>query len=248
LLLEGDLQVSIVSRSSALMNEIMKDPALRSSKIFTVKEAPADSYITFKVKGQSQEFSSWSMEITDPYGKIKNFGPFTQSTVSMKERMLIGTGPEGNYDITIIGKTKDGKTEKKETSKFLKLWTPPSPEKSKRFSVIYEFSNLKASQLFKQYLENVILPAIPNEGTVVIHGHTDFVGGENYDLKMFLNSTNDARKILDNALAKAGRTDVKFEAHGFGEDQTIMFDESDHSASQTYNRTVIIDIVPAKSN
>jgi len=57
---------------------------------------------------------------------------------------------------------------------------------------------------------------------------------------------NDVRVILENGLAKAGRTDVKFEVHGFGADQNLAPFNNKYPEERFYNRTVIIDIIPAK--
>lgn len=245
-LLEGNRQVSIESKSSSLMMKFINETneTVRSAKIFVVQEAPADSYVTFSTRGENEAFSFWSMEVKDPYGKMQSFGPYNMEIISLPEKSLIGTGPEGNYDITLIGQTKDGRTVRRDTSALLKLWTPPTPEKIKRFSIIYEFSNPNAINLYKKYLDDVVVPKIPQDATVIIHGHTDMIGGDDYDLKMYLNKANDARKIIEEALSSAARNDVKFEVHGFGEDQLVSFYEN--SDPRYYNRTVIIDIVPAK--
>lgn len=245
-LLEGNRQVSIESKSSSLMMKFINETneTVRSAKIFAVQEAPEDSYVTFNTRGENEAFSFWSMEVKDPYGKMQSFGPYNTEIISLPEKSLIGTGPEGNYDITLIGQTKDGRTVRRDTSALLKLWTPPTPEKIKRFSIIYEFSNPNAINLYKKYLDDVVVPQIPQDATVIIHGHTDMVGGDDYDLRLYLNQTNDARKIIERALSSAGRNDVKFEVHGFGEDQLVSFYEN--SDPRYYNRTVIIDVVPAK--
>jgi hypothetical protein len=245
-ILEGNRQVSIESKSSSLMMKFINETkeTVPSAKIFTVQEAPADSYVTFSTKGEDEAFSFWSMEVKDPYGKMQNFGPFNTEIVSLPEKSLIGTGPEGTYDITLIGQTKDGRTVRRDTSALLKLWTPPTPEKIRRFSIIYEFSNPYAVNLYKKYLGDVVVPKIPQGATIIIHGHTDMVKSDDFDLKMVLNQANDTRKIIEEALKSASRMDVNFEVHGFGEDQFVSFYEN--SDPGYYNRTVIIDIVPAK--
>jgi len=60
-----------------------------------------------------------------------------------------------------------------------------------------------------------------------------------------LDRANDVKNILENGLAKIGRTDVKFEVHGYGEDQTLAPFENNFPEERFYNRTVVIDIVPA---
>jgi hypothetical protein len=49
-----------------------------------------------------------------------------------------------------------------------------------------------------------------------------------------------------NGLTKAGRSDVKFEVHGFGEDEGLSPFENKFPEERFYNRTVIIDIIPQK--
>jgi len=46
-------------------------------------------------------------------------------------------------------------------------------------------------------------------------------------------------------LTKAGRNDVKFEVEGFGEDEKSAPFENKFPEERSYNRSVIIDIVPA---
>ena len=79
-----------------------------------------------------------------------------------------------------------------------------------------------------------------------INGHTDIIGGEDYNLKLSIARAEDVRTILESGLAKAGRSDVKFEVHGFGADQNLAPFENKYPEERFYNRTVIIDIVLAK--
>ena len=53
---------------------------------------------------------------------------------------------------------------------------------------------------------------------------------------------NDVRTILETALAKSGRTDVKFEVMGYGEDSNHSPFNNKFPEERFYNRTVIIDI------
>jgi len=53
---------------------------------------------------------------------------------------------------------------------------------------------------------------------------------------------NDVRNIIERALAKSGRTDVKFEVSGYGEDLNYSPFKNEFPEERFYNRTVIIDI------
>lgn len=126
------------------------------------------------------------------------------------------------------------------------LWTPPQNEEMMRFSIIFEFNDSKAIQIYDRYLTDIVTPKIPKDGTVIIHGHTDIIGDEAHNQELSLARANEVKGILESALAKAGRTDVKFEAYGFGEDLTLEPFENKFPEERFYNRTVIIDIIPPR--
>ena len=248
LLREGDHRVSIESNSPALLMEFQSGPdaPLKPVEILTVQEAPLDSYVSVNVVGANEAYSSWSLEIADETGNIQNFGPYTKEEVSIPGKTILGARPEGDYKVTMIGQTKSGKVVRKETSAHMVLWTPPVNEEMLRFSILYEFNKSKAISIYEKYLTDIVIPMIPVNGTVIIHGHTDIIGGEDYNLKLSIARANDAKIILENGLSKAGRSDVKFEVHGFGEDQNLAPFDNKYPEERFYNRTVIIDIIPAK--
>ena len=248
LLREGDRRVSITSSSPELLMEFRNgnDVPLKPVEIQVVQEAPIDSYTTFYVTGAEKAFTSWSMELVDKQGKVQKFGPYTQESVSIPGKTILGSNPEGDYKITMVGQTKSGKAIKKETTAHLVLWTPPVAEEMMRFSVIYEFNNSEAIAMYDKYLTEVVTPKIPNKGSVIIHGHTDIIGGEDINLKLSLARANDVKSIMEKALAKANRTDVIFDVHGFGEDASLAPFNNKFPEERFYNRTVIIDIIPAK--
>jgi len=115
-----------------------------------------------------------------------------------------------------------------------------------RYSVIYEFNNSEAIAMYEKYLSELVTPKIPANGKVIIHGHTDIIGGEEFNLNLSAERANDVKAIIQKALAKANRKDVKFEVHGFGEDEKLAAFENKFPEERFYNRTVIIDIIPAK--
>jgi outer membrane protein OmpA-like peptidoglycan-associated protein len=222
------------------------DVPLKPVEINAVQEAPIDSYVTFNVEGAKEAFSSWSVEVKDDKGTIQKFGPFTQEKLSLPGKTLMGTRPEGDYKVTMVGKTKSGKTVRKETSVHMVLWKPSEREEGMRFSVIFEFNQSDAIALYEKYLTDIVTPKIPKDGTVVIHGHTDIIGDEATNMTLSLDRANEVRGIIESALSKAGRTDVKFEVYGFGEDQNLAPFENKYPEERFYNRTVIIDLIPPK--
>lgn len=248
LLREGDRRVSIESTSPALMMEFQSGPdsPLKPVEIVDFQVAPVESYVSFNVSGADTAFTKWSLEIADEQGKVQNFGPYTQESVSIPGKIILGTRPEGDYKIAMIGQTKSGKVIRKEASAHLVLWTPPVAEEMMRFSVLYEFNDSKSITIYEKYLTEVVIPKIPTGGTVLIHGHTDIIGGEDTNLKLSLARANDVKGILEKGLTKAGRNDVKFDVYGFGEDQNTAPFNNKYPEERFYNRTVIIDIIPKK--
>jgi outer membrane protein OmpA-like peptidoglycan-associated protein len=248
LLREEDRRVSIASGSPELLMEFHtgSDVPLKPVAINVVQEAPLDSYVTFNAAGADTAFASWSMEATDKQGKVQKFGPYTQESVSIPGKTVLGSNSEGDYKITMIGQTASGNEIKKETTAHLVLWTPPVTEEMMRFSVIYEFNNAEAITMYDNYLTEVVSPQVPENGLVIIHGHTDIIGGEDLNLKLSAARANDVKGIMEKALAKANRSDVKFEVHGFGEDESSAPFDNKFAEERFYNRTVIIDIIPVK--
>jgi outer membrane protein OmpA-like peptidoglycan-associated protein len=115
-----------------------------------------------------------------------------------------------------------------------------------RYSVIFEFNDSKAVTIYEKYLTDIVTPKIPKNGTVIIHGHTDIIGDEANNQELSLSRANEVGGIIKSALSKAGRDDVKFEIYGFGEDTKLSPFENKYPEERFYNRTVIIDIIPAK--
>jgi outer membrane protein OmpA-like peptidoglycan-associated protein len=248
LLRESDRRVSIASDSPALMMEFQTGPdaLLKPVEIVGVQEAPIDSYVSFNVEGAKEAFSSWALEVRDEKGALQKFGPYTQESVSIPGKSILGTRPGGDYKVTMIGQTKSGKTVNKETSVRMTLWTPPQNEEAMRYSIIFEFNDSKAISVYDKYLTDIVSPKIPKDGTVIIHGHTDIIGDEANNMELSLARANEVRSIIEKALSKAGRSDVKFEVYGFGEDQFSAPYVNDTPEERFYNRTVIIDIIPPK--
>jgi outer membrane protein OmpA-like peptidoglycan-associated protein len=246
LLREGDHRVSIASDTPAILQEYQTGPnvPLAPVELVTVYDAPVDSYVRVNVKGAKKAFTSWSLEVKDDKGKMQNFGPYTEEFVSIPGRSILGERPSGDYKITMIG--QDGKTVRKDTTVHMVLWTPPKDEMGQRFSVTYEFNDSEAITSYKKYLTDVVAPKIPKDATVIISGYTDIIGDAAHNQELSLARANDVRSILEGSMAKAGRTDVKFESYGFGEDEKLARYENNFPEERFYNRGVVIDIIPKK--
>lgn len=248
LLREEDRRVSIWSETPALMMEFQtgKSSPMRSVIFENSQTAPIESYVTFNVEGAQKAFTSWNLEIKDENGTIQKFGPFTQEKVIMPGENILGTNPKGNFQATMIGQTQNGKTIRKELPMKMALWTPSEREQGLRYSLIFEIGESDAITVYDKYLKEVVTPTIPINGTVIVHGHTDIIGSEENNLNLSIARANEVKGIIQSALTKAGRSDVKFEVYGFGEDENLSPFVNKTPEERFYNRTVIIDIIPPK--
>lgn len=248
LLREGDRRVSIESTSPAMLMEFQSGPdaPLKPVKFIAVQVAPLDSYVSFNVAGAKEAFTSWSLEITDEKGRAQYFGPYTQEHVSIPGKSILGTRPEGDFTVAMIGQAKSGKTVREETSVNMVLWTPDTNEQGMRFSVIFEFNKSTAITIYEKYLAEIVTPQIPRDGTVIIHGHTDIIGDAENNFELSLARANAVKAIIEKSLAAAGRTDVTFQVYGFGEDESLAPFENRYPEERFYNRTVVIDVIPYK--
>ena len=249
LLREGDRRVSIESNAPELLMEFQSGPdaPLKPVQIVALQEAPIESYLTFNNKGAGEALSSWSLQITDEKGKMQAFGPYTADEVKIPGKSILGNRPEGNYTVKMIGQTKSGKIIEKQTPVHMVLWTPAKVVDGMRYSIIYEFNTATAITMYEKYLTEIVTPKIPEGATVIIKGHTDIIGEESYNQTLSLSRANDTKKIIENALAKTGRKDVKFDVSGSGENENNAPFENKTPEERFYNRTVIIDIVPANN-
>jgi flagellar motor protein MotB len=216
---------------------------LKPVQVVAVIEDPLDSHVLFNVVGAKEMLTSWSLEITDEQGKVQRFGPYTRELETIPGNTLLGGLPQGDYKVVMVGHTNGGKVVRKESTFHLVRRDEPARE-AVRFSILFDFDQSKTVATYEKFLTDIVTPLIPDSSTVVIHGHTDIVGEEEHNLTLSSDRALEARRILDNALSRAGKRHVTFETYGFGEDVNYAPFGNDSPEERFYNRAVIIDIVP----
>jgi outer membrane protein OmpA-like peptidoglycan-associated protein len=242
LLSDSDRRVTIETLSPELLAEFKSGPSTAIVSATHQDEAPETSFVQLEVKGAEKALTSWYVQMEDSLGKISTFGPFTKDKTSLSGQSILENKSEGDYTIKLIGLTKSGKTIHQETKAHVVLWKPIQFDEGVRFSILFEFDESKAIGMYDKYLVEVVAPKIPKDGVVLIHGHTDTIGNINYNLKLSKSRANDVKNTLEKALQQLGRTDVKFEITGFGEDSNYAPFKNEYPEERFYNRTVIIDI------
>jgi outer membrane protein OmpA-like peptidoglycan-associated protein len=244
LLRAEDRRVDIKSTSPELTMEV-GGGMMKPVKILALQIDPLDSHVVLNVDSAKQKLKSWSVNVTDAKGTVQHYGPFTRNQESVPGATILGSNTEGDYQVTMLGETKNGQSFKKESSVHL-VRQNQVIEKGMRYSIVFDFDKANSIASYDKFLTDVVSPLISDGSTVIIHGHTDVIGEDEYNQTLSESRAQQAQKIIENALLNLGRKNVKFEAYGFGKDISHSPFENDLPEDRFYNRTVIIDIVPVK--
>jgi outer membrane protein OmpA-like peptidoglycan-associated protein len=244
LLRAEDRRVDIKSTSPELTMEV-GGGMMKPVKILALQIDPLDSHVVLNVDSAKEKLKSWSINITDAKGTVQHYGPFTRNQESVPGATILGSNTEGEYKVTMLGETKKGQSFKKESAVHL-VRQDQVIEKGMRYSIVFDFDKANSIASYDKFLTDVVSPLISDGSTVIIHGHTDVIGEDEYNQILSESRAQQAQKIIENALLNLGRKNVKFETYGFGKDLSHSPFENDLPEDRFYNRTVIIDIVPVK--
>ncbi|HET8829701.1 MAG TPA: OmpA family protein, partial [Pelobium sp.] len=244
LLREGDRRVDITSTSPEMLMAV-GGGIMKPIQINSTQTNPLDNQIVFNVDSADTKLKSWNLEITDERGTTQKYGPFYNNQESITGTSVLGNNPTGTYKVVMLAETKEGLPIRKE-SKVLLTRPQETVDKAYRYSILFDFDQSDAIELYKKFLTDVVAPKITSGSSVMTHGYTDVIGEEEYNLKLSNERAIEAQEILKNAVAANGVSNVKFECAGFGEDPSRTPFENNLPEERFYNRTVIIDITPGK--
>ncbi|HRZ97778.1 MAG TPA: OmpA family protein [Paludibacter sp.] len=237
LLRAGDRRVDIVSNSVDLLVPL---------QIIAVQADPLDSRVLFSAKSdKNQPLRSWNVKLTDEQGISQTYGPFTSNQESVLGNTILGNRSEAKYKVKMSGNTNEGAVISKESTLHL-VRSPELKEESLRYSILFDFDASKTVATYEKFLKEVVTPRIENNSTVIIHGHTDIIGSEDYNMKLSEERALQTRNILEKSVLAASKTGVEFETTAYGMNADKAPFENNLPEERFYNRTVIIDIVPAK--
>ena len=244
LLRAGDRRVDISSTSPELLMEV-GGGLMKPVQINATQTDPLDSHVVFNVDGAQDLLKSYTIDITDEKGTVQHCGPFTNDQESLPGNTILGERAEGDYKLTMNGITKSGLPVTKESTIHL-VRQNGTTQKGFRYSILFDFDKSKSIASYNKFLTDIVAPLVSDSSTVIIHGHTDIIGEDAYNQKLSVKRATETQKVIESAISKSGKTNVKFETYGFGEEVNHSPFENNLPEERFYNRTVIIDIIPVK--
>jgi outer membrane protein OmpA-like peptidoglycan-associated protein len=223
---------------------VINGPAeiVRPVKIRSVQEEPLGNDLVFTLPNDTM-FASWSVEITGDDGTPRTYGPFTGAIGRIAAKPLLDGSTEAGYTARVLASTREGRTMRGD-AKSIRLERSASTEETTadRYSILFEFDDSKTVQTYEKFLAETVAPAVPHGAVVVVHGHTDVVGDDDYNAKLSQRRAEETQRILARELAKVGKH-VTFDAYGFGEDERRAPFANERPEHRYYNRTVVIEVV-----
>jgi len=240
-----DNRVHIVSTSTDLMVEVVGNSALCLKPVQVVANdgiSTDNTPVSVTVAGASDVLKTWSVVVTDSLGNVQNFGPYTGNTESLSGETILGSNNSGTYTMVLTGQTNNGGTiTKQSTFSLVREAQPTYPEQSA--SILFQFDKSVTIATFKNFLINTVAPLIPANSTVVISGHTDIIGSDDYNMNLSKERAKAAQTVLEGAMTSAGTTGVTYNTDGYGKND--MQFANTLPEERFYNRTVMIDIIPS---
>ncbi|MHB1278136.1 MAG: OmpA family protein [Bacteroidia bacterium] len=235
LLKEGDRRVDIVTSPDLLL----------PLKVVAIEPDPVESRIAFTAEANEDvKVESWRLAIKDENGVIQNYGPFDSEKEYISGSTILGNRATSNFEVVMTAQMEDG-TEVVKTST-LHLVREASPiTEGLRFTILFDFDKPTTVLAYEKFLKEQVAPFVTANSTIIIHGHSDIIGGVQHNQYLSESRANGVKAILENAVNKRGIHGVKYQVIGFGANENAAPFENGLPEERFYNRTVIIDIVPS---
>jgi len=207
--------------------------------ILVKREAEQENQVYTEIT-TNENITSWQATISGN-GQKRSYGPYTSRSVYMDPTGLLTLKqPSGQFTMEVVARTADGRT-LSDTETFA-LARNSSEGTSERFRLNFEYGDPDPVGRSKDYIEKTVAPTIKKNTRVYIYGHTDNLGLDQVNKDLSESRSQEAKKILADALAARGITGVRIVARGNGENDPPF--SNDLPEGRMYNRCVIVDVVP----
>ncbi len=243
--LASDRRVDILTANKELlMTDIGRPSSMLKPVMFSRSdEGELDSHVIFTLTNADRYMEEWHVELTDPNGQVMEFGPFTGNMESVPGQEILDRAAPGQYDVVMRGVSREGLEFTREATMEL-VPKDVIDHHVIRFSMLYEFDRSETPAPYKEYLVDAVVPLVPENARVIIHGHTDIIGNVEHNYHLSLERARSAKALIERALKTYVINGVEFEVYGFGELKEHAPFQNRYPEERFYNRTVIIDIIP----
>jgi outer membrane protein OmpA-like peptidoglycan-associated protein len=228
---EENVRVEVLSSSDAILKPV---------QIQSIQTEPIDNDLAVSLRANGP-VQSWMVTVSGE-GFTQTYGPYSGSAQRIDAKPILGTRSSGNYTATVTATMPNGETVTR-TSNFSLVRREAPAVTGQRYSTLFEFDDSRTVQTYENFLRKEVAPRIASGSTVVVHGHTDRVGMEDYNLELSNRRAQETRRVLEDELKKLGKT-ATFDSYGFGETEQRAPFGNENPEGRYYNRTVLIEVIP----
>lgn len=230
LIMAENERVEILSSDESLLEPV---------NLNVYQDQPVESDLVLSV-ASNVPVTRWEVNITGN-GYSATYGPFYDNVARINATPILGNRDAATYTARVTAMTEDGE-QTVGTSSFTLRKQIGAPERSTRYSILFEYDESQSVAKYENFLRQNVAPQIPDGSTVYIHGHTDVAGVADYNDTLSMARAQEARRILKSQVESMGRS-VTFETTGMGESTYSAPFTNDTPEGRYYNRTVMIEIV-----
>jgi outer membrane protein OmpA-like peptidoglycan-associated protein len=231
----------LVAEENRRVEMLTDDPRLLEPvALRTTMTEPLPNNIDIALK-TSEPITNWAMTVTD--GKrTMSYGPYRWTSQRINAAPILGDARQGSYVAKVSATLQSGQVITREVPFELRKTERPAVT-ADRYSILFDYDESKTVELYEDFLRRTVAPALTNGSYVLVHGHTDMIGDEDYNAALSVRRAAGAAQILSDETKKLGRN-VTFDVEGYGETSERTPYANTAPEGREYNRTVVIDVFP----
>lgn len=231
--------MNMINDENRRVKLVFSDPAMYKAIPYTITDmAPFENDMHINIQN-NMRFMHWSVLISGENQSLYA-GPFRTRTAAIDLSTIMHGLREGVYRATVTMALLDGST----VSDYLdfKVYRSDVMKNATRYLMLFDYNDSKSVAVYKDILNEYILPRIASGDAVFVHGHTDIIGDEEGNLLLSQSRADDVRNIIVAELGEA-KIDAKVIAVGIGQQHVQYTFDNSHPEGRMYNRNVFVDVV-----